>query len=263
MATQSEQVVPFKQKYNTVAALLEKSRGQIARAVPDHRKVDRMLRVALNSLTRTPKLLDCNVNSLLGAIMQSSQLGLEPDGLLGHAYLVPYKGNVTLIPGYKGLLRLARNSGQISTIQAHEVYKADTFTFHYGLEPVLEHIPSPDAEFAADQIVAFYAIARFKDGGYQFDVMWRKQVDAIRGRSMASNSGPWVTDYAEMGKKTVLRRLCKMLPLSAELERAVTLDEQADSGIKQDFETIIDVSAETEEPKNVLDAVVEAAEKGA
>lgn len=259
MNAQASAIVPFQQKVANVRTLLEKSKGQIQMALPRHISLDRMLRVAMTSIQKTPKLLECNQTSLLAAIMQAAQLGLEPDGLLGQAYLVPFKTTVTLIPGYKGLLKLARNSGEISTVQAHEVYKDDHFKFSYGLEPKLEHEPNADSDMNPDNIVAFYAIAKLKDGGTQFEVMWRKQVDAIRKRSKSSNDGPWVTDYAEMGKKTVLRRLCKMLPSSIELAKAVALDEQAEAGIKQDLDTIIDISATTEEePKSALDALVDA-----
>src|SRR5262249_27161008 len=156
--------------------------------------------------------------SLLGAIMQSAQLGLEPDGLLGHAYLVPYGKTCQLLVGYKGMLQLTRRSGQISTIQAHVVHAEDTFEFWFGLDPKLKHVPSDKENPGA--LIAVYAVAKMKDASIQFDVMRKREVDAIRARSRASNEGPWVTDYEEMAKKTVLRRLCKMLPCSIELEQA-------------------------------------------
>lgn len=252
----TQQIVPFQSKVADVRGLLLKSKDQLAMALPRHLTVDRMLRVVMTSVQKTPKLLDCSRQSLMAAVMQAAQLGLEPDGLLGQAYLIPYGNKVTLIPGYKGLLKLARNSGEISTIQAHAVYANDKFIFHYGLEPKLEHTPTGDDP---GQVMAFYAVARLKDGSTQFEVMWKRQVDEIRKRSRSSDDGPWVTDYAEMGKKTVLRRLCKMLPSSVELQRAVALDEQAEAGITQDLENVIDISSEQTEPKSKLDAIVEAA----
>src|SRR5262245_29341353 len=114
-------MIPAKQKIATVRDLLEKSRAQIALALPRHMSADRMLRVAMTSVQRNPLLLDCTPVSLVGAIIQSSQLGLEPDGELGEAYLIPYRNNkkggqreVQFQTGYKGLLKLARNSGAIS-----------------------------------------------------------------------------------------------------------------------------------------------------
>ena len=98
---------------NNIRALLEKSKGQIAMALPKHLNADRIVRVAMTSVQRTPELLKCDPISLVAAVIQSSQLGLEPDGILGHAYLIPFnntkKGRmeVQFIPGYKGLIDLA------------------------------------------------------------------------------------------------------------------------------------------------------------
>lgn len=149
--------------------------------------------------------------------------------MLGYAYLIPYKGVATLIPGYKGLLDLARRSGRIISIEARVVHAKDRFRFAFGLKPVLEHTPTQDAD--SGELTAAYAVAHLKDGGQQWEVMWKREIDAIRQRSRASSSGPWVTDYEEMAKKTVLRRLCKMLPASVELQQAVAMDERAEVGL--------------------------------
>jgi recombination protein RecT len=252
MSTQN-QIVPLRDKVLSIRTLLEKSKPQLALAVPSHLKVDRLLRVAMTSIQKNPKLLDATPTSLIGAVMECAQLGLEPDGLLGHAYLVPFRNKkqdgswqteVTLIPGYKGLYKLVRNSGELSTVTAEVVYKQDQFTVVKGLEPRLEHVPAEDVQDLSEgDIRAFYAVARLKDGGVQFVLLWKWQVDAIRARSKAKDSGPWVTDYVEMGKKTALRQLAKLLPTSVEVQRAVALDERADAGISQDLDGVIDVSA--------------------
>lgn len=257
MSTQNQQIVPFKRKVENIRQLLVKSKDQMAMALPKHMSVDRMLRITMTSIQRTPKLLDCTPMSLLGAVMQAAQLGLEPDGLLGQAHLVPFKNSVTLIPGYKGLIKLARNSGELATIQAHEVHEKDSFMFCYGLDPKLEHIPARDEN--PGEIIAFYAVARLKDGSSQFEVMWKREVEAIRKQSKAANEGPWKTHYEEMGKKTVLRRLCKMLPSSIEMSTAVMLDEKAEAGIGQDLDKLIELDPSIqEEPASKLDQIVEA-----
>lgn len=264
MATQT--VVPIKQKVANVRNLLEKCRDQLAMALPKHLDANRMIRIAMTSIQKTPKLLDCTQASLIGAVMQAAQLGLEPDGLLGQAYLVPYKTTATLIPGYKGLLKLARNSGEISTIYAHEVYAKDQFKFSYGLNECLEHTPT--AEEDPGEVIAFYAVCKLKDGSHQFEVMWKRQVDTVRKRSRAANDGPWVTDFNEMGRKTVLRRLCKMLPSSVELASAIAIDERVEAGLPPDMD-IIDIT-EDQTPaapeavpavkaESKLDAIVSAA----
>jgi len=234
------EIVALDKRVATVRGLLEKSKPQIALALPRHLSADRMLRIAMTSIQRTPKLLECNEISLVGAIIQAAQLGLEPDGVLGYAYLVPYGKIVQLIPGYKGLVQLARRSGEISTIMAHEVRRGDNFRYQYGANPILDHTPS-DEPADARAITHFYAVARLKDGGVQFEVLTKAQTDAHRDRySKAAKEGPWVTEYVEMGKKTALRRLCKLLPASIELQRAVALDELAEIGIPQDLELLLD-----------------------
>lgn len=256
------QIVPASQKQQTIRNLLEKAKPQIALALPRHLSADRMLRIAMTSVNRTPKLLACNQMSLLGAVIQAAQLGLEPDGVLGHAYLVPYKDQCQLIVGYKGLIDLARRSGQLSTIFARVVHAKDQFEYSYGLDEKLEHVPSNIAD--AGEIVAVYAVAKLKDGSRQFEVMNRSEVDAIRKRSPSGNDGPWVTDYPEMAKKTVLRRLCKMLPASVELARAVALDERADLGLPQQLEDIVDAQIEIEvvkKDKPSLDTLAETKEE--
>jgi recombination protein RecT len=161
--------------------------------------------------------------------MQAAQLGLEPTGVLGGAYLVPYKETCTLIIGYRGLIDLARRSGQIESIEAHVVYSNDRFRCHYGLSPVLEHEPAWEGPPGA--VKAVYAIAKMKDGGMQLEVMTRAQVDAIKARSKTSGSGPWVTDYDEMARKTVVRRIAKYLPLTTELSDALQIDADNDPSI--------------------------------
>jgi recombination protein RecT len=222
-----------------VASLLEKMKGQMSRALPKHMTPDRMARVAITSVQRTPKLLQCTEKSLAGAIMQASQLGLEPDGVLGHAYLIPYGKQCNFLIGYKGLIALARRSGEIQSIHAVAVYKDDLFHYERGLDEKLVHKPSREpSNHAAKDVVAAYAVARLKDGAVQWEVMERWAVDTIRDRSQAGKSGPWVTDYAEMAKKTVLRRLCKTLPLSVETERGIAAEELGERGIAVDEDLV-------------------------
>jgi recombination protein RecT len=238
MEKKSTEIVTTDQKYENIRTLLEKAKPQIALALPKHLSADRMLRISMTSIRRTPALLSCTRQSLAGAIIQAAQLGLEPDGVLGHAYLVPYKDVCTLIVGYKGLIDLARRSGQLSTIFARVVYSNDQFEYAYGLTERLEHIPS-NAKDPGEMKFA-YAVATLKDGSRQFECMSKREIEAIRDRSPAGKSGPWVTDTAEMWKKTVLRRLCKMLPASVEMARAVALDEHADLGLPQQLEDVVD-----------------------
>lgn len=256
------QLKPMKEKVETVRDLLEKLKPQLAMALPRHMTPDRVTRIALTSILRNPDLLECTPASLAGAILQASQLGLECDGVSGQAALIPFKRQVTFIPMYKGLLNLARRSGEVSTIEARVVHAKDKFHFTFGLKPTLVHVPTQEED--AGPLVAVYAIGRLKDGGCQWEVMWKREIDAIRKQSPAGGGGPWVSHYDEMAKKTVLRRLCKLLPSSPELQVAVSLDERAEAGIPQDLGMTIDATLAPEKP-SALDQLADSleAKKGA
>lgn len=217
----STDVVKKEQKPPTLAQLIERQKPEIARALPRHMNPDRMARIAVTVLRQTPKLAQCTPESFLGALMTCSQLGLEP-GPLGHAYLVPYKREVTFIPGYRGLVDLAYRSGQVATVKAQVVYEADEFDFEEGLDAYLKHKRSRAAD--PGQVIWVYALVKLKDGASNFVVMTVAEVEKIRKRSMAANNGPWVTDWEAMAKKTALKQLSKWMPLSPEFNQAVNHD---------------------------------------
>lgn len=236
---------------DSVRATLDRMRGQLELAIPRHVSVDRLLRVAVTTIQQTPKLLECDRMSLFGAIMTAAQLGLEPDGVLGQAYLVPFKGKVVLIPGYKGLIALARNSGEVESISAHCVHEKDHFEYAYGLNEKLEHVP---AHGDRGEIAYVYAVARFKAGGHHFEVLSRDEVEAIRKRSPGANSDAWQNHFPEMARKTAIRRLAKYLPLS--VQKAAAIEEQFDLGnratLDQHGELVIDAeSRRVEEEQQV------------
>ncbi|WP_022727259.1 recombinase RecT [Fodinicurvata sediminis] len=222
-----------KQEVDTVRNALERLKPQLALALPKHLTPERLVRVTMTAVQNTPKLLDCDRTSLFAAVVTCAQLGLEPDGVLGQAYLVPFNGKVQFIPGYKGLLTLARNSGEISSIQAHEVCENDEFNYIYGLEEHLSHRP---AEGERGEITHFYAYAKFKDGGYVFEVMTRAQVERIRDASEGyksfkkgyTKSSPWEDHFPQMGRKTAIRRLANYLPMS--VQRAAAFEDAFDRG---------------------------------
>ncbi len=211
---------------------LEEMKPTLAAILPKHITPERMVRIALQAVVAQPELLECSQNSILRGILQAAQLGLEIGGALGHAYLIPFKGkdgnkHAQFIPGYRGLVDLVRRTGEINSIATHLVYAKDKFTLEYGLDPILKHQPYLDGD--PGEVRFGYAIAHFRDNALQFEVMTRHQMDAIRSRSKAANAGPWVTDTEEMYRKTVLRRLIKMLPTSPELRTAVEMDTRVDT----------------------------------
>lgn len=219
-------------KNNTIFELLNKDsmRRQIEMAIPKHMTVDRLLRVAVTAIRTTPKLLDCTPQSLLACVMGCAQLGLEPEPFLGQAYIIPYGKEAKLIPGYRGYIALARRSGEVQSVCAQCVYENDVFELQYGLDEKLNHVP---AEGDRGNVKGAYVIFRYKDGSHSFDYMSKADIDKIRDRSKASNSGPWVTDYGEMAKKTVIRRHVKVAPLSIEMARAAAAEDLALSGGNQ------------------------------
>lgn len=235
-------------KNATIASLMAdpKIKAQMALALPKHLTADRLARIATTEMRRVPALANCSPESFLGAIMQCAQLGLEPSNGLGQAYLIPFgngkdkqgRANVQLIIGYRGMIDLARRSGQIVSLSARSVYEKDEFSYQYGLHEDLHHKPNEDGE--TGELTHVYAVAKLKDGGVQFEVMSRKQIESVRSQSKAANNGPWVTHFDEMAKKTVIRRLFKYLPVSIEIQRAAILDEKAEAGIDQQHETFFD-----------------------
>lgn len=231
-----------------VGGLLKRMEREIMAALPRTAGMtpERLARIALTTLRTTPELMRCSVPSLLGALVQCAQLGLEPDPRLGRAYLVPYKGNAQLIVGYRGMIELAMRSGEVASIEAHVVHEHDTFTVRWGFDQALAHEPNLRGDRGAP--FAVYALARLKSGAVLFDVMSRAEVDAVRGRSRAGNGGPWVSDWSEMARKTVVRRLFKYLPTSVESADVLAAAGEVDGAVVSGFDPqrgpVIDVPAE-------------------
>lgn len=233
MSTEN-QITPAPKQQLTLRQHLEGDafKDAVTKALPRHMTPDRFIRVALTAMNRTPKLRDCTQSSFLNALLSLSQLGLEPDGRRAH--LIPYENRklgVTecqLIVDWKGLSELIYRSGIVSTLHADVVRRGDLFDYSMGV--LARHTPAylrADAPVEAGEIYAVYAMATMKDGSQKTEVMSRDEVEAIRKRSRAGQSGPWVSDWNEMAKKTAFRRLSKWLPLSPELRQAVEVDDDA------------------------------------
>ena len=209
------------EKPKTIRDLImgESAKRQFAAALPKHLTPDRFVRVALTAFNKTPKLLECSQQSILSCLLDCSALGLEPDGRKAH--LIPYGTSCTLLVDYKGLVELARRSGQISDIHADIVCENDTFDYSFGTEGKLFHRPALSER---GKVTAAYSFVKLKDGSVSYEVMSMDEINAIQKRSKAGSSGPWKTDWNEMAKKTVFRRHSKWLPLSSEFQEAVEKD---------------------------------------
>lgn len=192
-------------------------RAQIARALPKHMTADRFLRVATTLLLRTPKLAECSQESFMKAMLDCSSLGLEPDGRRCH--LIPYGKDVTLIVDWKGLVELAKRSGEVTSWKAETVKERDVFEWRNG---EVNHVVNWRED--RGKLQAVYSVVRLASGEIDTEVMTLPEVEAIRKRSKAGSSGPWVTDFEEMAKKTVIRRHSKRLTLSPEFHDALEKD---------------------------------------
>lgn len=248
-------------KPKTILDVMMQHKESFEMALPKHLDADRLIRLAVTEFRKNPMLKECTPESLLGAVMQAAQVGLEPDAL-GSAYLVPYYNKnknvkeVQLQIGYKGLIELVRRSGQVTSIVANEVYENDEFDFEYGINEKLYHKPTMDAD--RGKLKCFYAYARFKDGGHAFTVMSVEQINQIRDKFSKSQKngkhfGPWADHYESMAKKTVIKQLVKYMPISVEIQNQITRDETVHSSFKEEPKPIYAF----EESPDIIDAPIE------
>jgi recombination protein RecT len=221
---------------NNVRALLAQYRKAFEVAAVKHLDVDRLLRVALMTVSRSSALLECTAASLLGSVMLSAQLGL--DIAAREAYLVPFKNKYgkrecQLIPDYRGIMKLVRQSGMVSNFRARCVYRQDKLDIEEGLNPRLVHVQSYEHDFKDEDLIGVYTVADFcgpdgaPSGLKDFQFMPIGAIKRIRARSKASNDGPWVTDFAEMAMKTGIKHHAKTLPQNIQIATALQLDDRA------------------------------------
>lgn len=229
---------------NDIRSLLQSDRvrEQIELALPKHMSSDRMMRVALTAINKNPKLLLCTQESILLALMTCSQYGIEPDGR--NAHLIPYNNSKKVGDrwestmecqfqwDYKGLVAQIRKSPEVADIYADYICKNDTYKVTRGLHRDLIH----EFDIASERgpVIAFYSVCLFKDGTASFEIMTLDEVDSIRKRSKSTDrktgvsTGAWANDYTEMGKKTVIKRHSKLLPLPTEIALALNADSDFD-----------------------------------
>lgn len=213
--------------------LLDTMQDQIQKALPKHLTPERMIRVAVTAIRANPGLLKCSKLSVAKSIIVASQLGLEPDGVTGRAYLVPYNNRKTghsecqFIPGYRGLIELAYRNERVRRIQAYAVHENDDFDITLGDKPSITHKPNIRGDRGG--VIGYYAICEIKDGAPLWEYMSRPEVEDHRDRfSKAAKSGPWVSDFDAMALKTVVRKLYKWLPSSIEIEKVIELENQVE-----------------------------------
>lgn len=227
----------------TIQQYIKSMEGEIKRALPSVITPERFTRMVLSALSTNPKLAACTPKSFLGAMMSAAQLGLEPNTPLGQAYLIPYRNKgvdeVQFQIGYKGLVDLAYRSGEVEVVQAQTVYENDKFECEYGLEPKLVHVP---ADGDRGEAVKVYAMFKTKSGGYGFEVMsmedCRKHAMAYSQSYKNGYSSPWSTNFEEMAKKTVLKRVLKYAPLKSDFVRGIVQDGTIKTEISEDMYSV-------------------------
>lgn len=243
-------VTTAEKKEKTIFDVIKAGEKQFAAALPKHINSERFTRIAITTIRQNPKLAQCTQESLLGALMTSAQLGLEP-GILGQCYLIPYGRECQFQISYKGMIELLRRSGQLKDIYAYSVYSNDEFEMVYGLRRDLKHKPKLDAD--RGEMIGCYCVAILKDDTTAFEFMTKQEIE-VHGKKFSKtyNNGPWKTDFEAMAHKTVVKKMLKWLPLSVEFLENVNKDEKtfvADKDIKdiKEAETV-------EENIDIIDA---------
>ena len=252
-------VAKKEEKSKTIFDLIQLSKKQFNNALPQHINTDRFVRIAITTIRQNPRLAQCSQESLLGALMVSAQLGLEP-GILGQCYLIPFenkklgKVECQFQIGYKGLIELLRRSGQLSDIYSYVVYENDDFEITYGLSRDLKHKPNFSDR---GEIIGFYAVAILKDGAKAFEYMTKDEVvkHEEKYRKGSYKNDVWNKNFEEMAQKTVVKKLLKWLPVSVEFLEMANKDEKS-------FKVADEKTGETEEIIVLEDGMVVNGETG-
>ncbi|WNO25859.1 hypothetical protein SEA_ALTADENA_37 [Arthrobacter phage Altadena] len=230
------------------AELIRAMAPEFQRAMPRGAEAQQLVRDALTVLKQSPRLAEVNPQSLLGALMTCAQLGLRPGiGALGHAYIIPFKGQAQFLLGYQGMIELANRSGEISNITARIVYSKDEFRISYGLEDTLIHNPVMDG--TRGEVRGYYAVFKRPNGGYGFVYSTKAEIEEHRDKFALQRDrngnikGPWVDHFDAMALKTVVRELFKWMPRSTQIDSAII----ADNSVRTDVNAEADLN-EVSEP---------------
>lgn len=289
VANLKQKIISTREKKVDMATFVRNQISEFGNALPSFITPERFVRVTVTSMRLNPKLTECTQMSILGALFQSAQLGLEPN-IEGQAYLIPYNNTkyvdgkkVTVMEcqfqiGYKGYIELFYRHGSAMTIDMHTVYENDIFEYTYGTQPYLKHCPVLKNRGEA---VAYYAAATLRNGGSIFKVMSKDEClehgkthskcyitkewdDSAKTyvdvKPHFDTNSPWAKEFNAMCKKTVLIQLAKLLPKSVELQKALAMDATTKSKISADM---FEIKDETDwKQTNLTTAVLPRADQG-
>lgn len=215
-------------------------RESVLGSLPSHVRPEVFERNLVNAVMSNPDFLQMDPRLVYREVSKVAALGLFLDPQLGEGYLIAgwnkkaKRKEPQLRIGYRGLVKLARQSGDVSKVYAHEVCANDEFECLLGDDKRLIHKPQIFGE--RGDVVGYYAVVIYKQGEPDFEIMTISQINEIRDRSdgwkaFSENkirSTPWSTDYGEMAKKTVMRRLLKRIPQSPEVADAIHIEDRAE-----------------------------------
>jgi recombination protein RecT len=237
---------------NPYKSALSKAQAQIVAVIPEYLSPERMIQIAVMSVYRSPLLQQCHPMSVVAAVVEAAACGLEPGGPLQQGDLLPVWNNKAgtyecqFRPRYAGLVQLARNTDELNDIYAEVVYKTDCFEYEMGLDRKLSHRRELSSVERKDaDIVAAYAVAKLKNGETNFVVLERWELDKIRSVSESEKAKAkgkikettWDTWYGEMAKKSAVKRVCKLIPKSTRLARAIQSDNEPEYDGEVDIRT--------------------------
>jgi len=220
MATQLTVQQQRQSETQALRQTLDKMGGQIKMALPAHISVEKFQRVAITAVQTNQDLLTCDRASLFASLMKCAQDGLLPDGR--DAAIAIFKGQAQYMPMVAGIMKKARQSGEISSWSAHAVHANDDFEYVLGDDERIIHKPTMGEQ---GPVIAAYSIVKLKDGTVARDVMTRADIEKRRAISRQSNSLQWTTFYEEGAIKTVIKHHAKRLPSSTDIDKLMeTLD---------------------------------------
>lgn len=246
-----------------VRSLLWDNKRKLEGLLPEHISVDRFLAQAFRAIVEAPPgIWKCTRSSILNSVLKACKYGLELDGIIGEAYLVPYKTECELIPGYKGLMKLAHQANEIKSIIAACVYKADKFRYELGMHVDVRHLPKAenDEQLADENITHVYAVAALSNGGYvpcvwpvskirhhrdTYSPAYKWAESGDRGRGGGQKDSIWHKQFPKMAMKTVIRDLMGSgaIPLSVDIRQMIEVEKKLEGENFGDSESQKDLDA--------------------
>lgn len=253
-------IVEKTEEQMSLEQLVRQAGKELGKSLPQHMRPERVVQIALTCIRLNPELAKCTPASFVGSLFISAQLGLEP--VAGNAYLIPFNNSrkiagqwktvkeVQFVIGYKGLATLFYRHGKSLQLNWGIVHEKDDFDYQYGTDAYLKHKPKQGSR---GKVLGFYVIALLQGGGNSFMYMTKDECVAHgkkhsktfdKKKEVFHPSSPWATNENAMCLKTVLIQLSKLLPLSMELQRAISVDETS-RDYKEDIDSALDLKDNT------------------